>query len=180
MNRLFLALALVCAGTVTARAESRRFSYSTSLGGPRLGVQVTLLTEELRGYFGAQKDAGILVGKVEPGSAAEKAGVRVGDVLVTLGGATIDDAGDVRQALGDAKEGDTMPLTVVRDHKPVTLAVKVPKAEPAAEGFTLPDGMDGMQGFDFPREGMKIFKMSDMDKRLDAIEERLKKLEEKR
>jgi membrane-associated protease RseP (regulator of RpoE activity) len=161
---------LLCAAT--AGAEEKRFAYFG--GGPRLGVQVTPLTEELRSYFGAQKDAGMLVGKVDPGGTAAQAGLRVGDVLVSVGGTLVDDAGDVRRALGERKEGDTVPVTVVRERKPLTLAARVGKAEPAPEGFGPPDGM----GFDLPREGMmKMFHLGELEKRLQAIEERLQKIE---
>src|SRR5688572_3678790 len=48
-------------------------------GGKRayLGVSLVDLTPELREHYGAEKDAGILVGSVEEGGPAEKAGVRI-------------------------------------------------------------------------------------------------------
>jgi predicted metalloprotease with PDZ domain len=175
MKRMWLLVAVLLVGVAgSARAENfeRRFTMG---GGPRMGVQVTLLTEELRAHFGAQKDAGVLVGKIEPGSAAEKAGVRVGDVIVTVGGTTVGDASDVREALSAAKEGETLPITVVRERKPLTLAVKVPKAEPAGGYLTAPDGAE----LDFPREfgPRRMFKVDDLGKRLEDIEQRLRKLE---
>lgn len=178
---LFSLLVVGLAAVATpASAQERRYSYVTGPGGPRLGVQVIELTEELRAFFGAQKDAGVLVAKVEPGSAGAAAGIRVGDVLVTVGGTTVDQAWDVRRALREKKEGDTIPATVIRERKPVTLAVRVPKAEPGPvagpEGFIPPEGM----GFSMPPGmpgGMRMWNLGDIEKRLDEIEKRLDKLE---
>ena len=179
MKRMMLVMALLAGSATAARAETRSWTM-VSGGGPRLGVQVTELTDELRTFFGAQKDAGLLVGKIEAGSAAEKAGLRVGDVLVSVGGVTVDDASDVRRALGDHKEGDTVPVTVVRERKPITLAARVPKAEPMPEGFPSP-GMGDMGGLDgFPRDGVRVLKLGDLDQRLEAIEKRLKELEQRK
>ncbi len=180
MKRMFLVTVLLCAAASVAQAQAqdRRFAVWSGGSGPRLGVQITMLTDELRGHFGAQKDAGVLVGKIDPDGEAAAAGVRVGDVLVSIGGTSIDDASDVRHALSQKKEGETLPMVVVRDRKPVTLAVKVPKSEPlpgpSMRGFPSPEEF----GFELPdREGMKLFKLDDLDKRLEAIEDRLKKLE---
>jgi membrane-associated protease RseP (regulator of RpoE activity) len=167
MKKLAIIALLLCAAT--AGAQERRYAYFGG-GGPRLGVQVTPLTEELRTYFGAQKDAGVLVGKVEAGSTAAQAGLKVGDVLVSVGGIQVDDAGDVRRALGERKEGDTVPVTVVRERRPVTLAARVGKSEPAPEGFTPPEG------FELP-EGLRMFKLDELEKRLQSIEDRLQKIE---
>src|SRR5262245_50302044 len=51
-----------------------------------LGVGLTDLTPELRTHFGAPEDAGVMVSKVEPGSPADKAGIKVGDVLASIDG----------------------------------------------------------------------------------------------
>jgi S1-C subfamily serine protease len=82
---------------------------------------VMSLTPELRSHFGAASDKGVLVAKVEPGSAAAKAGIKVGDVLVDVKGNTVDEASDVIAALSDAKSGDAVKIGLVRDHKQMSL-----------------------------------------------------------
>lgn len=87
----------------------------------RLGILAMSLTPELRAHFGAPSDRGVLVGKVEQGSIAWVAGLRVGDVLTSVRGESVDDAMDVRAVLMRAKRGDTLKLELIRDKKPMTL-----------------------------------------------------------
>lgn len=88
---------------------------------PRLGVSVISLTPELRTHLGAPDHSGVLVGRVEAGSPAAKAGIRVGDVLVDVRGHSIDDANDVRSALAAVAKGQTAAIKLVRDRKTMTL-----------------------------------------------------------
>jgi membrane-associated protease RseP (regulator of RpoE activity) len=166
-----VAAALLALAVPAAQAAepTRGFTYTIS-GGPRLGIQITPLTEELRAHFGARKDAGILVARVEPGSAADKAGVKVGDVLTDVAGRPVDDADDVRQALGGHKEGDTVTLAVVRERAPLTLSARVPRSEPPQAWAGPPPA----EAFPFPMPGMH-----DLERRLQALEERVKRLEER-
>jgi membrane-associated protease RseP (regulator of RpoE activity) len=87
----------------------------------RLGVMVIQLTPELRTHFGAANDRGVLVGRVEPKSAAEAAGLHVGDVLTEVKGTAIDDAMDVISTLAPLKANENVSLQVVRDGKTLTL-----------------------------------------------------------
>ena len=104
------------------------FEWSTMTSRGRLGVMVVGITPELRKHFGAAEDRGILVGRVEPKSAAEAAGLRVGDVIVDVGGTSVDSAGDVLSALAPVKQGETVSLGVIRDRKPLTLQAKLTSA----------------------------------------------------
>lgn len=86
------------------------------VGGKRayLGVSMIDLSPDLREHFGASRDAGVLVESVADGSPAEKAGVRVGDIIVAIDGEEVKDSGDLRSAIRDKKEGDTVRVEVLR------------------------------------------------------------------
>lgn len=99
------------------------FEWSASSQGARLGVMVMSMTPELRTYFGAPNAKGVLVAKVEPDSAAAKAGVKVGDVLVQVKSNAVDEASDVIRALAESKPGDSIRVEIVRDKKPLALDV---------------------------------------------------------
>ena len=89
---------------------------SLLLGGKRpfLGVSLNDITPELREYFGGSKDAGVLVGSVEEGSPAAKAGFRVGDVIVAVDGKEVDSSWGLRTALRTKKDGDSVRIDVIR------------------------------------------------------------------
>lgn len=95
-------------------------SSATQPGQPRLGVMVMGLTPELRRFFGVPNDRGVLIAKVEAGSAAERAGLQVGDVLVRVGRQPARSANDVVQALA-AQAGGRIRLVVNRRGQPVRL-----------------------------------------------------------
>jgi hypothetical protein len=91
----------------------------------RLGVLVMGLTPELRRFFGAPVDRGVLIGKVEPSSAAARAGIQVGDVLVRVGRSQVRSGDDVVQALA-ARQGERIRIAVIRQGHPLRLNATVP------------------------------------------------------
>jgi membrane-associated protease RseP (regulator of RpoE activity) len=95
---------------------------------PLLGVEMIDTTPEYRESLGGSKDAGVLVGKVLAGSAAEKAGLRVGDLILSVDGEKIADPGDLGEAVGK-HEGKTIDLQVVRDKKTIHVKAVLPKID---------------------------------------------------
>lgn len=94
-----------------------------------LGVGLTDLTPELRTHFGVPEDSGVMVSKVEPGSPAEKAGVKVGDVLTSVDGKEIKSSWDVQWKIRGQEEGQQVPLEVWRNGKVQTLSAAIEKRE---------------------------------------------------
>src|SRR4029079_4036147 len=66
---------------------------------------------------------GVLLDRVRPGSAADKGGLKKGDVLVRLGKSEIASVEDLMFVLNASKPGETVPAVVVRDGKDVKLEV---------------------------------------------------------
>ena len=95
------------------------------MGSGYLGVTLIDLTPELRAHFGAPEDAGAIVGNVEPGSPAEEAGLRVGDVVVTADGVDVGNTWDLVQAVRPRMEGQMLALEVIRDKRKKRLEAKV-------------------------------------------------------
>jgi serine protease Do len=99
------------------------------LGGqPRLGIDAEDLSGQLGAFFGAPDGEGILVRDVNSGSAAEKAGVKAGDVIVSLNGERIRSAGELREKLSAKREEKdrTVKLGVLRNKSEVSLTVELP------------------------------------------------------
>jgi serine protease Do len=79
--------------------------------GPRMGVSVTPLSGDLRERAGIPEDVrGLLVQQVAPGSAAEAAGLRPGDVLVSAAGAQLGQVETLRDAIAAVAEEDGLML----------------------------------------------------------------------
>jgi len=85
-------------------------------GGRRgyVGISMTNLTPELREFFGASKDAGVLIGSVADNSPADKAGLRVGDVVTAINGKEVKGSWDVYSAMADKRSGDSIRFEVLR------------------------------------------------------------------
>ena len=84
-----------------------------SRGGPRLGVQVEELGEQLAAYFEVDSKRGLLLTHIVDGSPAEAAGLEAGDVVIEVDGSKVRRAGNISRALRD-KFGETVSVTVVR------------------------------------------------------------------
>ncbi len=101
-------------------------------GSPRLGIDAEDLTGQLGTFFGAPDGEGILVREVNPGSAAEKAGVKAGDVITSVNGQRVRTVGDLREKLTakrEAKDKDqnqSVKLGVLRNKSEVSLTVELP------------------------------------------------------
>ena len=93
----------------------------------RLGVQTNSLTPQLAEYFGV-KDGGVLVTSVTQGSAAEKAGVKAGDVITSIDGDRVRSVDDLVDELRD-KDGE-VSLGIVRDKKESTLKATIESETP--------------------------------------------------
>lgn len=88
----------------------------------RIGISTTPLTKQLADYFGVTNGKGVLVTSVAEDGAAAKAGVKAGDVIISLDGETIESSGDLSRAINKKKEGD-VTLTIIRNKSQRTLTV---------------------------------------------------------
>jgi Do/DeqQ family serine protease len=82
-----------------------------------LGVNIYSITPDIAEAYGVKETQGALVSQVMPDSAAEKAGIKVGDIIRTVDGKAISNANDLRNTIGLKRSGDTVELEVLRDGK---------------------------------------------------------------
>jgi serine protease Do len=80
-----------------------------------LGVTVQPVTAEIAASLGLREVRGALVNSVSPGSGAERAGVRQGDVIVGFNGAPVNDTNGLRNAVAGTPPGSEVALTVLRE-----------------------------------------------------------------
>jgi serine protease Do len=113
-----------------------------------LGVQLAELDAGNAAAMGAP-DGGVAVGQVTSGTPAAKAGMKAGDVVVSIDGKAVTEASALVRAVGMRKPGETVKLEVVRDGKPRAVAVLL-AARPSEDALTgrtkvapAPDGATG-------------------------------------
>jgi serine protease Do len=90
-----------------------------SLQSRTLGVDSESLNSQLAEFFGVKE--GVLVRSVLKGTAAEKAGLKAGDVIIRIGDRKVSNPKDIASALRSVTPGKAFPVTVVRDRKETTL-----------------------------------------------------------
>ncbi|HET9350001.1 MAG TPA: Do family serine endopeptidase [Burkholderiales bacterium] len=112
----------------------------------RLGVRIQPMTKELAQSFRLKEPDGALIALVEPGSPADKAGLKLGDVVLAYNGQPIDDANKLPRLVAATKPGQSATLRIWRDGKAeevkftaAELVVDAKPAKPAAEKPTKPN-----------------------------------------
>jgi len=91
----------------------------------RLGIGVQPMTKELAKSFKLDAPAGAVVVGVEPGSPAERAGLRTGDVILAFGGKPIEDPNELPRLVAAAQPGQKAQLEVWRNAKREQLTATV-------------------------------------------------------
>lgn len=95
-----------------------------------LGVGLLDITPELRHHFGVpDESAGILVSKVEEDSPAARAGVEVGDVLVSIDGHPVSRGHHLVAELGERESGEVVRLEGWRQGRPVTFTAELDETQ---------------------------------------------------
>ncbi|HEY3134489.1 MAG TPA: PDZ domain-containing protein [Blastocatellia bacterium] len=97
------------------------------LGGSRLGISAQSLTGQLGEFFGVKDGKGVLVASVAENSAAAKAGLKAGDVIIAVDDQKVDNVGSLTRALSSKKEG-TVAVKIVRNRSEQTVNVTIEKS----------------------------------------------------
>jgi Do/DeqQ family serine protease len=117
-----------------------------------LGVNIQTLVPEIAQSMGLQEGIqGALVSQVVEGSAAEKAGVRAGDVITGINNRAVRDAGQLRNAIGLLSVGEKVDIALLRDGKPRRVTATISERDAASEaraGGTATGSHPGLEGAD--------------------------------
>lgn len=100
----------------------------------QLGIVIQDLNPELAKAFGLEMQrGGVVISRVESGSAAAEAGMKPGDIVTEVNGQKIKNSADIRNVIGLQRIGQVVNMTVIRDGK--TRSVKAVIAEPELTVF---------------------------------------------
>ncbi len=80
-----------------------------------LGVTIQPVTSEMASRLGLKEVGGVIVGAVEKGSPAERAGLKQGDVIIVFNGTQIVDGNSLRNLVASVEPGAEVTLTVLRE-----------------------------------------------------------------
>lgn len=97
-------------------------------GRGRMGVMLQSLTSQLAEYFGLKDQGGALISSVREDSPADKAGLKAGDVIISIDGKEVEDPHDVMKMVRKKEEG-TLNVVVMRDKREKSFDVILEKEE---------------------------------------------------
>lgn len=98
----------------------------------KLGVMIQAVDKELAQTFGLDEPRGALVSSVEPGSAAEKAGLQPGDVVLGVDGVRVADSADLPRLIGEKRPGTSVRMEVWREGRSRILTATLDEMQPEA------------------------------------------------
>lgn len=102
-------------------AEQLRTQGKVTRG--RIGVQVQELSRDLAASFGLPDARGALVAGLEPGGPADKAGVQIGDIILSVNGQPVESSADLARLVASNKPGTQLNLEVWRNKQRVPIKV---------------------------------------------------------
>src|SRR6202051_3310665 len=125
-----------------------------------LGVNIYNVTPDIAKEFGLTETSGALVAGVAPGSAADRAGVKTGDIITSINGVPMKDAGELRNTIGMLRVGDKVEIGLLRDGKPrkVTALIAERNELESANAVDINKGLDGAELGDAPDGGGVLVK----------------------
>ena len=120
-----------------------------------LGVTITSVTPDIAKEFGLAESSGALVTGVAQGSAAEHAGIKTGDIVTSINGGAVRNAGELRNSIGMLRVGDQVDIGFLRDGKPrkVTALIAERSDAESANASEINQGLDGVALADAPDGG---------------------------
>ena len=182
-------------GVKVGQLPTSRYGYGWSIednrfrlfdgGGGYLGVTLEDMNEDLASYFGVKEDEGVLILNVEEDSPADSAGLKSGDLIVTLNGRTVSNPGEIQDIFTDLEKGDEVEIEIIRHQQKQQLTVRlgenpqrsVIRIFPKLDDSNLLEQMKLKDPF-FPRLYMPELNIEiHLDDLKSKIEENLKNLE---
>lgn len=111
-----------------------------------LGVTIQGIDAQAAEALNASVDQGALITEIVPGSAAEKSGLKVDDIIVAVDGNKIDDASKLRNAIGLMGSGESVKITYIRDgNTRNTTAILQQQQTALSDGTDIHPGLEGAQ-----------------------------------
>ena len=120
-----------------------------------LGVSIYPVSPEIAKEYGLTESSGALVTAVAPGSSAEHAGIKTGDIITSINGVMMKRPGEVRNTIGMLRVGDKVDIGLLRDGKPMKINALIMERSEAdiANAAEINQGLEGADLADAPNGG---------------------------
>src|SRR5215471_8956577 len=105
-----------------------------------LGVTVQPVTSDIAANLGLKDTNGVIVSSVQPGSSAERAGLKQGDIITKLNGAAVNDSNAFRNHVAGTQPGSSISLTVLRDGHEQELSATLGERQGEGSAKSEPNG----------------------------------------
>jgi serine protease Do len=112
-----------------ARSVMDQLRKSGRVERAQLGVTVQPVTSDMAASLGLKRSGGAIVASVEAGSAADRAGLKQGDVVESFNGQPVHDTNSLRNRVAEMQPGSNATLTILRDGSEKMLTVKLDEAQ---------------------------------------------------
>ncbi len=144
-----------------------------------IGIYLEEINRELSEYFGVKEGRGLLVAKITKDSPAEKAGLKVGDVIIKADGIRTERARDLTRVIQDKEKGERIKLELLRNKKVRSVEVEI-EEERSGFSYSYKDWEDYVDSWDSYSENLeKQYKKWQDSEEYEKLMKRLnKKLEE--
>lgn len=142
-----------------------------------LGIKSTEMNADIANAFNLNLQRGAFVSEVLPSSASAKAGVKAGDIVISLNGKALNSFAELRSRIATAEPRSEVKLGLLHDGKPLDINVMLDKSASssanagiivsALQGVTLSDGQF--------KDGTKGVRLDDVEKGSSAAQTGLRK-----
>ncbi|MBF2761533.1 MAG: Do family serine endopeptidase [Ectothiorhodospiraceae bacterium AqS1] len=134
-----------------------------------IGIVVQDLDPDLAEALGVANGQGTVIVEVKAGSPAERAGLRIEDVITAIDGSPVDDARDLLNSIGLIRVGEAIDLDLIRAGKPLRIRATVgsdssPLSHPALRGSTIRE----LEGDDSRYRGLEGVLVSQVERNSPA------------
>jgi serine protease Do len=104
---------------------------------PALGINAEDLSGQLGSYFGAPDGTGILIREVRSATAAAKAGLQAGDVIIKVDGKPVRTLADLRVVLRDKSDQKSVALGIIRKTAEMSVTVGIERPQPSESSHVV-------------------------------------------
>lgn len=112
----------------------------------RLGISIQSMSADLASSLGIKQTTGVIISDIEEGSSAEAAGLKTGDIIVSLGKRRVVGADNIRNIIGLLRVGQTVKLGLIRKGQPLNIAATIGgRPQQVLQGYSVSPYLAGAE-----------------------------------